>query len=529
MVEALVVVALVIALAVLVVSILTWRSIHGQQQAAQESVGLVRASADATARLREDLTRLERAQGDALSGLRRELGDLVTTQLAAQRQELASQRTEVSGALTAGLASLRKGFTDEFTAFTAASNAQLGNLAKTTVDAATSQRADAAALSKALGESLTLLRTELASQIDGMTRQMRSSLVDVGDRVTTTLVSQGKVAAEATDKLSGTVEQKLTGMQLAADAKLEQMRQTVDEKLSSTLSTRLGESFKQVSDRMDQINTGFGEMKSLANNVTDLRRVMTNVKTRGVWGEVQLANLLEQIFAPSQYERNFKPRARSGDNVEFALRLPGPDDSGESVYLPIDSKFPVEDYQRLVAASEIGDVEAVKQSQKALEAHIYDCAKSIRDKYINPPVTTDFAVLFLPTEALYAEVIKMSGAIEDITRTFKVIVQGPSTFAAFSMALLMGFSTLSIQKRSAEIGKLLGAIKTDFTKFGDILEAVDKRLDDAKGKINEARGRSTQITRKLGKVEALPESEAKRLLPDTASDPDALLLPDLQD
>jgi DNA recombination protein RmuC len=319
------------------------------------------------------------------------------------------------------------------------------------------------------------------------------------------------------------VEAKLGQIQAAADAKLEQMRVTVDEKLSSTLSTRLGESFKQVSDRLEAVQQGFGEMKSLAGNVTDLRRVMTNVKTRGVWGEVQLGNLLEQLFPPSQYEANFKPKPRSAEVVEFAIKLPGPEGAGDPVYLPLDSKFPLEDYQRLVNASEIGDVEAVKTAQKGLESRIYGCAADIRDKYISVPTTTNFAVLFLPTEALYAEVVKMPGLLEDLTRNYRVIVQGPTTFSAFVMALLMGFRTLSIQKRSAEIDKLLGAVRTDFGKFTDLLGKVEEKLDEAKSNIGKARQRSTQIVKKLGRVEALPEDKVELLLPDPGADPDALL------
>jgi len=253
---------------------------------------------------------------------------------------------------------------------------------------------------------------------------------------------------------------------------------------------------------------------------------MTNVRTRGVWGEVQLANLLQQIFTQDQYETNFRPKARGGEMVEFALKLPGPEGSDSPVYLPIDSKFPIEDYQRLAEAAESGDVEGVKSAQKALENRIYDCAKSIRDKYIAVPTTTNFAVLFLPTEALYAEVIKMPGLIEAVTREYKVVVQGPTTFSAFAMALLMGFRTLAIQKRSGDIANLLGAIKSDFCKFSDLLGKVEEKLDDAKVNVGKARQRSTQIVKKLGRVEELPQEQAKLLLPDPTGDPDAIVAGD---
>jgi len=389
--------------------------------------------------------------------------------------------------------------------------------------AAAAQTTSAASQQKSLSEQLAATRAEITGAVQKMSTESNSTLNATTERISTQLSQEARNNADAGDKLRAAVEVKLTSIQTAADAKLEQMRVTVDEKLSSTLSTRLGESFKQVSDRLEAVQQGFGEMKSLAGNVTDLRRVMTNVKTRGVWGEVQLGNLLEQLFPPSQYEANFKPKSRSNDAVEFALKLPGPEGAGEPVYLPIDSKFPIEDYQRLVAASEIGDVDAVKAAQKALESRIYGCAADIRDKYIAVPTTTNFAVLFLPTEALYAEVIKIPGMMEDLIRNYKVVVQGPTTFSAFVMALLMGFRTLSIQKRSGEIDKLLGAVRTDFGKFTDLLGKVEDKLDDAKTTIGKARQRSTQIVKKLGRVEFLPEDDAKLILPDPNFDPDAII------
>ena len=374
----------------------------------------------------------------------------------------------------------------------------------------------------AMVEQLSATRAEITAAVQKMSQDSSVTLTATNDRITAQLAQESVRNTEAGEKLRSAVEAKLTQIQTAADAKLEQMRVTVDEKLSSTLSSRLGESFKQVSDRLEAVQQGFGEMKSLAGNVTDLRRVMTNVKTRGVWGEVQLGNLLEQLFAPEQYEVNFKPKPRSNEVVEFAIRLPGPEGAGEPVYLPLDSKFPIEDYQRLVTASELGDVEAVKAAQKALENRIYDCAADIRDKYIDVPTTTNFAVLFLPTEALYAEIIKMPGLLEALTRKYKVIVQGPTTFSAFVMALLMGFRTLSIQKRSAEIDKLLGAVRTDFGKFTELLGKVEDKLDEAKSNIGKARLRSTQIVKKLGRVESLPEDKVELILPDPDYDPDAL-------
>jgi DNA recombination protein RmuC len=378
----------------------------------------------------------------------------------------------------------------------------------------------------ALREELARARVEITGAVQKMSADSGQLLSTTAERIHQQMAQEASASAASGEKLRASVELKLGQIQSAAETRLEQMRATVDEKLSSTLSTRLGESFKQVSDRLEAVQQGFGEMRSLAGNVVDLRRVMTNVKTRGVWGEVQLGNLLSQLFPPSQYEANFKPRPRSGEVVEFAIKLPGPDGHGDPVFLPIDSKFPLEDYQRLVAASETADATAQRAAQKALENRIYACATDIRAKYIVPPTTTNFAVLFLPTEALYAEVIQIPGLLEDLTRNYKVIVQGPTTFSAFAMALLMGFRTLSIQKRSAEIDKLLGAVRTDFGKFSDLLGKVEEKLDEAKTNLSKARGRSHQIVRKLSRVEALPEEQTALLLPDPSLDPDALPAPD---
>ncbi len=469
--------------------------------------------------LTDNVNALQTGIGRSFTTLSSSLGEKVDTLSTGIGQATLAQNrslTALQDAQTTAAAALREELS---TNLRAAATAQ----ASAQASAAAAQSTSAASQQKSLSEQLAATRAEITSAVQKMSTESNATLNATTERISTQLSHEARNNAEAGDKLRAAVEVKLTSIQTAADAKLEQMRVTVDEKLSSTLSTRLGESFKQVSDRLEAVQQGFGEMKSLAGNVTDLRRVMTNVKTRGVWGEVQLGNLLEQLFPPSQYEANFKPKSRSGDVVEFALKLPGPEGAGEPVYLPIDSKFPIEDYQRLVAASEIGDVDAVKAAQKALEARIYGCAEDIRDKYIAVPTTTNFAVLFLPTEALYAEVIKIPGMMEDLIRNYKVVVQGPTTFSAFVMALLMGFRTLSIQKRSAEIDKLLGAVRTDFGKFTDLLGKVEDKLDDAKTTIGKARQRSTQIVKKLGRVEFLPEEDAKLILPDPNFDPDAIV------
>jgi DNA recombination protein RmuC len=292
------------------------------------------------------------------------------------------------------------------------------------------------------------------------------------------------------------------------------MRATVDEKLQGTLEKRLGESFNQVSERLEQVHKGLGEMQALATGVGDLKRVLTNVKTRGVWGEIQLEALLEQILTPDQFERNVRTQENSAEAVEFAVKLPGrgEQDGREVVWLPIDAKFPIEDYQRLMDAQEISDLTTAEQAGKMLEATIKNCAKTICEKYLNPPVTTDFGIMFLPTEGLYAEVIKRTWLVETLQRECRVIVAGPTTLAALLNSLQMGFRTLAIQKRSSEVWKLLGAVKTEFGKFGTTLDGVKKKLDQASNTMDDAAKRSRAIERKLRNVEDLPSEEAHILL-----------------
>ncbi len=310
------------------------------------------------------------------------------------------------------------------------------------------------------------------------------------------------------------VSDQMTQMRTENIAKLEMMRQTVDEKLQSTLEKRLGESFRQVSERLEQVHRGLGEMQTLAGGVGDLKRMLTNVKTRGIWGEVQLGTLLEQILTADQFARDVRIRPNSREAVEFAVRLPGPQEDGSGeILLPIDAKFPQEDYERLMLAAEQADVAAVEIASKALENRIKSFAKDIRDKYIVPPYTTDFAILFLPTEGLYAEVLRRPGLCEQLQRDFRIVPAGPTTLAALLNSLQMGFRTLAIQKRSSEVWETLRAVKTEFARYGDILEKVKKKLDEASSTIeNEVAVRTRAIDRKLRKVEELPESQSNALL-----------------
>lgn len=328
------------------------------------------------------------------------------------------------------------------------------------------------------------------------------------------------------DELRTAVDGKLTQLQADNTAKLEEMRRTVDEKLQGTLEKRLGESFKQVSDRLEQVHKGLGEMQTLATGVGDLKRMLTNVKTRGTWGEMQLGNLLEQVLTPDQYGRNVQTNPSGRETVEFAIRLPGREnEDGNIVWLPIDAKFPKEDYERLVDASERGDPVGVEQATKDLELRVRSQARDIRDKYISPPHTTDFGLLYLPTEGLYAEVVRRHGLVDALQREFRVNIVGPTTLAALLNSLQMGFRTLAIQKQSSEVWKVLGAVKTEFGKFGDILDKVKKKLDETGNTIDEAAHRSRQLEKKLKRVEALPATEARALLTDTEStNPEAKLL-----
>lgn len=319
-------------------------------------------------------------------------------------------------------------------------------------------------------------------------------------------------------EMRATLEQKLRELQAGNEAKLEQMRATVDEKLQSTLETRLGESFRLVSERLEHVQRGLGEMQQLATGVGDLKRVLGNVKTRGVFGEVQLAGLLEQVLAPDQYEANVATVPGSNDRVEFAVRFPG-SEGDAPVWLPIDAKFPLEDYERLLAAQEIADLEAARLAGDALERRVRLEARRICDKYVSAPHTTEFAILFLPTEGLYAEVLRRPGLADSLQRDCRIAVAGPTTLLALMTSFQMGFRTLAIQKRSSEVWRTLGAVKTEFGKFGDVLDSVQKKLAEASNKIEQTGVRTRAIQRRLRDVESLPGEDAANLL---GSDPDTM-------
>ena len=332
---------------------------------------------------------------------------------------------------------------------------------------------------------------------------------DLRQEVLNQLTQLTTINEQKIDKMRETVEGRLKSLQEDNNQKLEKMRETVDEKLHTTLEKRLGESFKLVSERLEEVHKGLGEMQALASGVGDLKKVLTNVKTRGTWGQVQLENLLDQILTPEQYAKNVVTKRDSNDNVEFALKLPGKDGI---VWLPIDAKFPTEDYQRLVDAQEQGNLILIEEVGKALENRIKSEAKDIKEKYLDPPYTTDFGILFLSTEGLYAEILRRPGLYECLLRDYKVAITGPTTIAAFLNSLQMGFRTLAIEKRASEVWELLGVVKTEFSRFGDILDKTHKKLQEASNTIEDAAKKSRTIERKLRNVQALPAVETVKSL-----------------
>jgi DNA recombination protein RmuC len=330
------------------------------------------------------------------------------------------------------------------------------------------------------------------------------------------LTALTKTNEDKLDKIIQVVESKLKSIQDDNNEKLEKMRVTVDEKLHKTLESKLGESFKIVSERLEQVHKGLGEMQTLATGVGDLKKVLSNVKTRGSLGEYQLENILEQILAPDQYAKNVQTKKRSRETVEFAIKLPGREDKEKTVWLPLDSKFPQDKYQYLLDAYETANSDVIEQAVKDLEKSIKTSAKDIKEKYLDPPNTTDFGIMFLPFEGLYAEVVKRPALFETLQREFRITVTGPSTLAAFLNSLQMGFRTLAIEKRSSEVWALLGAVKTEFGKFGTVLDGVHKNLTAASNKILQAGTKSRNIERKLKNVQELPVRDAVKYLEDSA-------------
>lgn len=496
MIEILLSFTLFLQLTILIVLVIFLRKTN------QASTSLLKPRLDDIEKAQE---RTERAVREEVAENREELGTAVRK----QRQELIEAFKTLGDSVVqrmTDVARMQKGHLNAFTK-------QLASFEKASGERLAGVRSESATGAK-------LLREEVISALKGITETTTNTMGELANIQKTQLENMsaaiGKLSDSNEKKLEAvrvTVEDKLNSIQIDNAKKLEQMRETVNEKLQGTLEKRLGESFKLVSDRLELVHKGLGEMQSLASGVGDLKKVLSNVKTRGTWGEVQLGVLLEQVLTPNQYTTNVATKT-GGERVEFAIKLPGQGiDKDETVLLPIDAKFPLEDYQRLVEAQEMSDQEGFEAAGKQLESRVKSCAKDISSKYLNPPKTTDFGILFLPIESLFAEVIRRTGLTEVIQREYRVVIAGPTTLWSILSSLQMGFRTLAIQKRSSEVWNLLAAVKTEWTKYGDVLEAVQKKLNQAANTIEKAKVRSRAVGRKLKEVQELPVKEASALLP----------------
>ena len=492
-----------VALALLNLMLLAWFWLR-QPPAAQAAETLCRL-------LAEDL--LAAVQAQALS--QREQADRLARE---QRGELADNsralRQELAGALTLFQQTLL---------------AQGSDVARTQNEQIDSFRGQLAMVQQQVAASLQQAAAQLVAQAQSAREAQDAALRRQADGAEQTLQRFGATLAEQLKVLSESIERRLANLREAVagqliqlqqgnEAKLEQMRATVDEKLHATLEQRLGDSFKQVAERLEQVHKGLGEMQVLARDVGALNRVLSNVKSRGIYGEVQLAGLLEQVFTPEQYATNVETVPGSGARVEFAIRLPGRHgvQGGAPLWLPIDAKFPREDHERLLDAQERADAPAAEAAAKAIELRLRLEARRIREKYIAAPHTTDFAILFVPTESLYAEALRRPGLMEALQREHRITLAGPTTLLATLSSLQMGFRTLALEQRSAEVWQVLGAVKTEFAKFGDVLAKTKKKLDEASHTIDQAATRTRAMARQLRSVESLPEHQAQPLLPGTA-------------
>jgi DNA recombination protein RmuC len=365
-----------------------------------------------------------------------------------------------------------------------------------------------------------LLRDEAAVGARALREEVQHTLQQLGDRLAVAVTELAQKSESQQEALRHAVEGRLDVLRSENTEKLEQMRQTVDEKLQGTLEQRLGASFKIVNDSLTKVHESVGEMQALATGVGDLKRILSNVRSRGTWGEVALGNILEEILSPDQYAQNVEVRPRSNLRVEFAVKLPG--DGQTPLWLPLDAKYPTEDYDRLIEATERGDIEAAEAALRGMETRVRSAAKDICAKYVAPPHSTDFAVMFLPTEGLFAEVTRRPGLVDILQREFHVMVAGPTTLVSLLTSLRMGFRTLAIQQRSSEVWQVLSAVKTEFNRFGGILDKVHKKLDEAQKVVEDAGVRRRAMDKKLLSVEAMPEADATALL-ELAAAPSALI------
>lgn len=455
----------------------------------------------------------------------------VREELRTGREEARSASKELRDEVSMGLRSFGDSLSKTMESISKLQHVQLEGMTKQLKDLAESNQSALERIRTTFESRMKELQESNQAKFDVMRKEASESLKSTNDTLSKTLESLGKTQQtqlegmtkqlkeltdsnqNALDRIRTTFDGRVKELQEGNERKLDEMRKTVDEKLHDTLEKRLGESFKLVSERLESVHKGLGEMQHLATGVGDLKRVLTNVKARGTWAEVQLGAILEQILTPGQYEKNVQVKADSAERVEYAVRLPGPkEDPGACLWLPIDSKFPQEDYIRLQEAADRADSDAVQKAGDDLARTVRAAAKDIHDKYLNPPTTTDIGIMFLATEGLYAEVLRQPALVEDLQQRYRVVVAGPTTLAAILNSLRIGFQTLAIEKRAAEVWKVLGAIKTEFGKFGDVLDKVKRQLNTASRTIEETGIRSRAMEKKLRSVEQLPEAEASALL-----------------
>jgi len=492
----------------------------------EEMNGAFRSLADAVFGRMSEFAHLQSAQLETFSNDLHAFVQVVERKLDANRQAVDERLTGVTGEARESNTSFRTQMT---TALDALSNRLDSRMRETIAAQGTQLESMATNLTQALGAfgnstreeierlrsgveaRLSLIQSDNSGKLELIRSDVENKLANATSTLTHAMESLSRNTLEQADLLRTNVENKLTVIQQDNSAKLEQMRATVDEKLHVTLEQRLGESFRLVSERLEQVHAGLGEMKTLASGVGDLKKVLTNIKVRGTWGEIQLGSLLEQMLTPDQYASNVQTNPDSGERVEFAIKLPGRDPDGNPAWLPIDSKFPQRDFERLIEAADQGDAVAVCLHGAALEENICSEAKKIREKYIHPPTTIDFAIMFLPTESLFAEILRRPGIYDRILGE-RVVPAGPTTLAALLSSLQMGFRTLAIEKRSSEVWNVLGAVKTEFSKFGDALNGVEKKLHEASNKLGDVHTRSRVLTRRLRDVQELPSEASSKVL-----------------
>jgi DNA recombination protein RmuC len=446
------------------------------------------------------------------------------------REEVSVRLKDSVGTLSTVLEGMGKahqtqleGMTKQLKEFTESNHSALDRI-RATIDSRVKELQDGndrklSEMRKEVSDGLRSTSDTLSKALDGMGQAQHTKL----EVMTKQLKEITESNQGALERIRVTFDSRIKELQEGNERKLDDMRRTVDEKLHDTLEKRLGESFKVVSERLEAVHKGLGEMQSLATGVGDLKRALTNVKVRGTWAEVQLGAILEEILTPGQYEKNVRVKVDSSESVVYAVRLPGPtNDPGACVWLPIDSKFPQEDYHRVQDAAAAGDPEAVQKATDALTRTIRLAAKDVQEKYVSPPSTTDFGIIFLATEGLYAEVLRQPALVDDLLQRYRVVLAGPTTLAAILSSLRMGFQTLAIEQRAAEVWRVLGAVKSEFGKFGDVLDKVKRQLNTASRTIEDTGVRTRAMERRLRSVEQLPEEEAARVLalPPAAEPPD---------